>query len=102
MVTAGVCSIILSQDLLPSMTRKARWWIIYAGAIGTGFFYYLHQCIIKRYGATHSSLMLYIQPILVTTLAIPILGERLTILFVIGSLIALWGTYIASIKPKIT
>jgi drug/metabolite transporter (DMT)-like permease len=50
-------------------------------------------------GATRASVYLYVQPLAVILLAVPILGERLTIVTVAGGLVIVLGTWLV-VRPE--
>lgn len=56
----------------------------------------LYQWAIKHSSATTASLTSYLQPVFGITLAIVILGEKITIGFVIGSLLVVLGVFLAT------
>lgn len=64
--------------------------------IGTVLFYSLLQYSIKHSDSSTASLFSYIQPVFAVALSILLVGESITVLFVIGAIITLAGAYIAS------
>lgn len=79
-----------------AMSYQSRWFLLVIGLLCTGLNYLIHQLVIKKTSYIWWSLFLYIQPIATVLLALPILGEKLTWLFVIASLISLIGVGLSS------
>jgi len=72
--------------------------IIFVGLAWTGLQYLLQQIVIKKNSSVDWSLFLYLQPVAVVILAVPILHEKITYLFVIGAVITLVGVRLSSRK----
>ena len=70
----------------------------YIGLIGTGVFYLAYQYALKHGSAITASLFTYLQPISGVGLASLVLGERITLPFIIGGTLAIIGAQIASRK----
>ena len=68
--------------------------VFYMGAMITVLNYLLNQYAIKHGGAVLASMMFYIMPVLGFIVNFFLLGELLTVGFIIGSLIAFFGTYL--------
>lgn len=73
-----------------------------AGITGTTLFYLVYQNAIKTGGAMAASMFTYLQPIVGILLPIIILGETITLPFVIGAILAIIGVQLAMIKNKQT
>ncbi|MCB9800626.1 MAG: DMT family transporter [Pseudomonadales bacterium] len=73
---------------------------VYIGLVGTGIFYLSYQYALKHGSAITASLFTYLQPITGIGLAALILGERITIPFIIGGTLAIIGAQIASRNKK--
>jgi len=71
---------------------------VYVGLIGTGVFYLSYQYALKHGSAVTASLFTYLQPISGITLAALLLGEKITLPFVVGGALALIGAQVASKK----
>lgn len=71
---------------------------VYAGLIGTGVFYLAYQHALKNGSEITASLFTYLQPLIGIGLAALILGESVTLPFVIGGILAIVGAQIASGK----
>lgn len=71
---------------------------IYTGVVGTGIFYLAYQYALKLGSEIAANLFTYLQPIATILLASLFLGERITIPFVVGGLLAVAGAKIASKK----
>lgn len=103
LVTAIVASVIA-----PFEAVTASWWslvtwqslvsVIYLGAIGSGVFYWLYQYAIKLEGATFTTFVFYLLPVATFLWAYLLLGELLTVAFVLGAVLIFWGAWIAGKK----
>jgi drug/metabolite transporter (DMT)-like permease len=71
---------------------------VYTGIIGTGIFYLVYQYALKLGSELAAAVFTYLQPIATILLASIFLGERITIPFIIGGLLAVTGAKIASKK----
>lgn len=69
---------------------------VIAGIAGTTLFYLIYQQAIKSGGATAASLFTYLQPIVGILLPIIMLGETITLPFVAGAILAIFGVQLAS------
>lgn len=88
---------------LSELSSSNMWWqhvslnaifsVLYVSALGTVATYIFYQYAIKHGTPIIASMSLYVQPIATFSLASIILGERLTIGFVIGSVLVLLGTW---------
>lgn len=92
--------LLLLQTTIASIPIILSWKAIFAG-IYMGFFstfltYILTQYAIKYLTSLTVNLTSYIQPIVVTILAIILLGERLTTSFSIGSLLVFAGIFLST------
>jgi len=67
-----------------------------AGMIGTSLFYLVYQKALQASSALTASLFVFIQPMATAFLAFIVLGETITIPFVIGGLLAVVGAKLAS------
>jgi len=79
-----------------SLTLPIIWAIFYMGIFGTFFTHLLFQYAIKNTSTLTVSLASYIQPITTTILAIILIGEQLTILFVAGSSLVFLGVFLST------
>ena len=72
--------------------------LVATALIGTVLFYSIYQYAIKHTDPTTASLFSYIQPVFAVALSIILVGESITALFVMGSIITLGGAYLATKK----
>ncbi len=72
--------------------------ILIAWFLGTWLQYLLQQLVIKKNTSLSGSLFLYAQPVAVAILSVPLLWERITYLFVLGALLALFWVWLSSRK----
>ncbi|HOJ94168.1 MAG TPA: DMT family transporter, partial [Fervidobacterium nodosum] len=69
-----------------------QWFIlIYLGLIVTGVAYLTFFKAMEKIGATQSSRIFFLKPIVATLLAIVFLGEKLSLLKIIGMIIVLFS-----------
>lgn len=87
---------IKSMGFIPSINLNVLLAVIYVGFCGTFLTFILYQYAIKQVSALTVSLSSYIQPITTAIVAIIFLGERLTVYFVIGSIMVFLGIFLAS------
>lgn len=69
---------------------------VYMGLFGTFLTYILMQIAIKKLSTLTVNLTSYVQPLFVSLLAIIFLGEKLTIVFVVGSVFVLLGVFLTA------
>lgn len=85
-------------DQISNLSNMAWLSIAIVGFLGTWLQYLLQQLVIKKNTSLDWSLFLYIQPAAVVVLAVPILWEKVTYLFVIGAVLALIWVWLSSKK----
>lgn len=99
-------STVVSGAFLPiDLKTNPNWWklititgltstlIVVASTI---FFYFLYQYAIKQGGALVASMSLYLQPVTAVILAWFLLGEFITIPFVLGGVLVFTGAWLVS------
>jgi len=69
---------------------------LYLGLCGSFLTYILIQYAIKYLSPLTVNLSSYIQPILTTAMAMILLGEKLTMTFLFGSMMVLFGVFISA------
>ena len=67
-------------------------------APGTSLFYLIYQYALRMSSEIAASLFTYLQPISTILLAVLLLGEKITIPFIIGGVLAVIGARLASHK----
>jgi drug/metabolite transporter (DMT)-like permease len=65
--------------------------VLWLGLLGTGFGYLLFYGIIERWGATRTTLVTYVIPVVAVALGFVFLGERLLPLEVVGAVLIIGG-----------
>jgi drug/metabolite transporter (DMT)-like permease len=75
--------------------------IIGVGVIGTSLFYFAYQYALKLGSELSASLFTYMQPVFTAIFAIALLGENITASMVIGGLLAVFGSQLASGQLKL-
>jgi len=90
-----------SGMIIWSQVLFSHWlFAITAGVTGTTLFYLIYQQAIKSGGATAASLFTYLQPIVGIVLPIIMLGETITLPFVVGAVLAVFGVQLANKNNK--
>ncbi len=79
-----------------AITLKGWFSVFYSGLIGTFAGFWLTFIIVKKYGATTSSLPTYIMPAVSGILGVLVLGELMTIPLFLGASVILAGVFLAS------
>ncbi|OIP98132.1 hypothetical protein AUK40_01965 [Candidatus Wirthbacteria bacterium CG2_30_54_11] len=103
----SLVSLIISAPLTAvDLISNPAWWntvppaayvgLLYAGSIGTVLFYYLSQLVVKKSNPVTASVIQYIQPFMTFVWAALLLGERLTIVFIIAVICTLAGVYLTT------
>lgn len=100
LVTAIITTIIAPfEPTVSNWSRMVTWPIfasvVYLGVVGSGIFYWLYQYAIKREGAGIATLVFYLLPIASFGWAYLLLGEVITLEFVLGATLVFWGAAIA-------
>lgn len=101
LIITWVISFIHPQQAIYEMMHlsSVTWLVtIFAWLVWTVWLYFLHQIIIKKASYLDASLSSYLQPIATVLLAVPILHEKITFLFVIGAIVTLVGVWLSSRK----
>jgi drug/metabolite transporter (DMT)-like permease len=107
LVIISVAFIIGAISFLPlaviEFIRQPEWvnQITIFGLVGVGYTtlmssisaYFLYEWAIKRIGIIRADVMQYLQPIIAASLAVPILNERISISFIIGTCLKVAGVY---------
>lgn len=70
--------------------------LFYVSLLGTSFYFFVYQYAIKKSTPTIASLIFYLQPVFSLFWAAAFLGERVTLGFLIGGLLALVGASIVT------
>ena len=70
------------------------------GVVGTSIFYLAYQYALKLSSALTANLFTYLQPVATIILAVLLLGEKITVPFIIGGILAVIGAQIASGKTS--
>ncbi len=78
-----------------AMSLYARGSVLSVWFLWTGIVYLLHQYIINKLSSLSGSLFTYLQPVASVILAVPLLWEKITVLFVVGSVLSLFGVWLS-------
>ena len=101
LITTWIISLVkweLFIDQVSTLSNMAWFSIAIVGLLGTWLQYLLQQLVIKKNTSLDWSLFLYVQPAAVVVLAVPILWEKVTYLFIIGAVLALIWVWLSSRK----
>lgn len=96
---------IVSFLILPfEMATTGSWWtrlrwpstlsILYLGVMGTGLFYYIYQYAIKKVGSIMATLLFYLLPVTSFLWAYLLLGEVITVEFILGAILVFSGAWL--------
>lgn len=102
LTTAIIAGVLALFELTPGLTwiketSLASWMgLISTAAFGTVIYYLLTQYAIKYGSAVIGTLTLYLQPFMTFFWAYLILGEKVTLLIIIGCLLVIAGAYITT------
>ena len=70
--------------------------LVWLGALGTGLAYLLYFRILERWGATRSTLVTYLIPVVAIALGFIVLGERLLIQELVGAVLIIGGVVLVN------
>lgn len=89
----------LTNQIVLNQIKSLHWLAAVAiGVLGTTVNYLLYQDIIKKDGATAASLFTYLQPVVGIILPILVLGETISLPFIVGGILAIIGVQQATKK----
>ncbi len=83
-----------------SISAATIWSSLYVGIIGAGIYYYVYQLAIKNATPVVATMVLYLQPIFTILWAVGMLNEKLSLWFIIGSLLAFAGIILVTSKDN--
>ncbi|MEI8067659.1 MAG: DMT family transporter [Candidatus Shapirobacteria bacterium] len=72
--------------------------VLYVGILGTAGYFLLYQHTIKKASPIITSMVFYLQPIFTFFWSILLLGEKLSIEYIIGAIVAFVGAYLVTKK----
>jgi drug/metabolite transporter (DMT)-like permease len=81
---------------LVNLSVKSLLAVAYVGVIGTGIYYLIYQFAIKHSTPIIASMTFYLQPISAFLWAAILLGEKLTIGFILGAILAFVGVMLVT------
>lgn len=103
----GLVSMIPYYFIWPSslsfsqLFRPAVFWnLLFLGCVASMLCFLAWNWVMKKLGAVTVTNYVYFNPVITVLFAWIILSERITVYFVIGSLLILFGMYLASRKPQ--
>jgi drug/metabolite transporter (DMT)-like permease len=85
---------------LITLPASAAGWVgvIWLGALGTGVAYLLFYRLIARWGATRTTLVTYLIPVVAIVMGFVFLGERLRLVELIGAALIIGGVILVNAK----
>ncbi len=87
----------LSQQSLPVATIAALLWL---GLLGSCLAYILYFFVLRRWGATRTTLVTYLLPVVGVSVGVVILGEDLDWRLILGALLILSGVALVNWRPR--
>jgi drug/metabolite transporter (DMT)-like permease len=89
-----------SDGILHLPVTPAGWFgMLWLGALGTGLAYLLFFTILERWGATRTTLVTYVLPVMAIALGFVVLGERLQPIELAGAAIVIGGVVLVNGTP---
>lgn len=95
--TALHLDLYCNVPLLSGITLAALPWLIYIGAVNTGFGFVCHMLAMEKTSAQEASLIFFLKPMLAPIFALIFLKEKLTLNIILGIICFLIGSGIAVI-----
>ena len=95
--TAAHLDLYCNVPLLSGIPLSAIPWLIYIGAVNTGFGFVCHMLAMEKTSAQEASLIFFLKPMLAPIFALLFLKERLTLNIILGIVCFLIGSGIAII-----
>lgn len=78
-----------------ALSSRTLWALVFLGVGGVALAQWFWQAGVARLGATRAGLVLYVEPLVTTGLAVPVLGESVGPATVGGGLLVLVGVFVA-------
>jgi drug/metabolite transporter (DMT)-like permease len=86
---------VKTHGFLTDLTMQGLIGIIFGAVLASAVAYYLYALALKYVIASEVSIFTYMDPIVAILIAIPLLGEKITPVFIIGSILVFLGILIA-------
>src|SRR5581483_9243563 len=86
---------IIRYGLVEQLTNRAIFGILFGAFFSSLAAYFFFYWGLKRISASEAGLFTYIDPITAIIIAIPLLGEKPTLLYMVGAVLVFVGIYIA-------
>ena len=83
---------------LPALPQSGLGWlaVVWLGALGTGVAYLIFYRVIARWGATRTTLVTYVIPVVAIVLGFVVLGERLRPVELVGAALIIGGVILVN------
>jgi len=98
----AIVTSFLDLSWISKLTFQGVWGVFYVGVFASVFAFLSYQVGIKLTSAFIAGVSLYLQPIITTTVAVIILGEKISAPFVIGTIFIIGGSIIATQHDLLT
>jgi drug/metabolite transporter (DMT)-like permease len=85
----------LNQSILSTLTVQSVTGILYGAVFCSAIGYFLFFWALKSMQAAETGVFVYIDPIVTVMVALPLLGEKPDIYYIIGSIFVFLGIYVA-------
>ncbi|MFA6251280.1 MAG: DMT family transporter [Candidatus Paceibacterota bacterium] len=92
--------LIKNSYWIKNVSTTSYLYIVFIAVFGTAICYLINQVLIKKTTPVMNSMILYLQPFITFLLAYLFLSEKLTILFIIGVVLSLFGIGIYNFSIK--
>lgn len=89
---------VSSPSYLSGLNPQGIIGVVFGALFSSAIAYYLYEWGVKNINVSETCVFTYIDPVVAVVIAIPLLGERLTPIFIIGSLFVFAGILIAQGK----
>jgi drug/metabolite transporter (DMT)-like permease len=98
MITVLALLVERPEGGLLAIPDSALGWVamMWLGALGTGVAYLLFFRIIARWGATRTTLVTYVIPLVAIVLGFVVLGERLRLIELVGAALIIAGVVLVN------
>ncbi|MBI4059399.1 DMT family transporter [Candidatus Microgenomates bacterium] len=87
---------MVSSAWIGQLGFKGIFGAVYQGIFASVLAVLAYQTGLKLTSAFAAGVILYLNPIITTLVAVPVLGEKITVLFLIGSILILLGSFIST------
>ncbi len=97
-VISGVLALVLEHPLALTITPRAWFSVIWLGILGSGLAYLVMFRLLGRWGATRTTMVAYLLPVVGITLGVGLGNETIGLAVIVGTLLVVGGVALASSK----